>query len=479
MSADAIVVGSGPNGLAAAITLAEAGVSVEVHEAAGVAGGGLRSEELTLPGFTHDVCSAIYPFATGSPFFRNLELDVEWIHPATVAAHPLDDGSAVALERSVEATAARLGVDGEAYANLIGPLVRGWDAIEPVLLGALPPPPRTVAALARALGARGLARALRAALADARSVCERVFSTEPARGFFAGHAAHSIIPLEKRPSAAFGLALLVLGHAHSWPIPRGGAQRIAEALLRRLHELGGVVRVDSPVDELPDARLVLADVSPRELLRIARGRLPDRYARALRHFRYGPAAFKLDWALDAPIPWRADECRSAGTVHLGATLDEIAASERAAWAGHAPARPFVLLSQPTVFDSSRAPAGRHTAWAYCHVPNGFRGDVADRVEAQVERFAPGFRDRIVGRSVMGPADFEAHNRNLVGGDLAGGALDLAQVVFRPARRLVPYRTPRSGLYLCSASTPPGGGVHGMCGQAAALVALADLAAGRA
>jgi phytoene dehydrogenase-like protein len=469
------VIGSGPNGLAAAITLARAGLAVEVHEAEATLGGGTRSAELTLPGFVHDVCSAVHPMGRGSPFFRALDLPVEWIDPPAASAHPLDDGTAVVLERSVEATAASIGgADGAAYRELVRPLVEHFAAVVPIVLGPWPPPPRAAARLARELGPVVLRRVLRAALADARSLAEATFTGERARAFLAGHAAHSMLPLERRPSAGYGLALAVMGHALSWGFPRGGAQKLADALAARLAELGGEIRVSSPVAELPRADLVLADVVPRELLRLAGGRLPERYARALRRFRHGPGAFKLDWALAGPIPWRAEECRRAATVHLGGTLDELSASEWDAWSGRTSARPFVLLVQHTLFDPSRAPEGRHTAWAYCHVPNGSTQDMTEAIETQVERFAPGFRDLVLARSALGPAALEARNRNLVGGDLNGGAADLGQLFFRPVKRPVPYRTPLRGVYLCSSSTPPGGGVHGMCGYSAARIALRDL-----
>ena len=454
MTRRAVVIGSGPNGLVAAIELARAGLAVLVLEAAEEPGGGLRSAELTLPGFVHDVCSGVHPLALASPALRGL--DVEWVEPEVPAAHPLDDGSAVLLERSLEATAAALGPDGPAYRELVGPFVRAWPDL---------------AALRVARAVRSLRLApLRAALAPARALAEARFRGEPARALFAGHAAHSLLPLERRPSAGVALALLTMGHAVGWPFPRGGAARLADALVARLAELGGEVRTGAPVDELPRADLVLADVAPRELARIARGRLPARYARALLAYRHGPGAFKLDWALAAPIPWRAPGLARAGTVHLGGSLAEIAASERAPWAGRAAERPFVLLAQHGRFDPSRG----QTAWAYCHVPNGSPEDLTGRVEAQVERFAPGFRDLVLARHAMGPAAFEAHDRNLVGGDLNTGAMDLGQLWFRPVRRLVPYRTPLEGVYLCSAATPPGGGVHGLCGYAAARLALRDL-----
>ena len=468
------MIGSGPNGLAGAVTLARAGLEVVVHEAEERVGGGTRTDELTLPGYLHDVCSSVHPMGGSSPVFRLLDPPVEWVHPGAPAAHPFDDGPPVVLSRALEETASGLGADAAAYRALVGPLVAAWAEVEPVLLGPHPPSPRDVAALARVLGFGGAQRTARTALRAARDVAEEVVSTERARGFFAGHSAHSMLPLERRPSAGFGMSLCVLGNALGWPFARGGSQRIADGLVRELERLGGEVRVGSPVDELPRADVVLADVVPRELVRIARGRLPERYERQLRAYRHGPGAFKLDWALSEPIPWRDEDCRRAGTVHLGSTLDEISASEWRAWVGRPPERPFVLLAQPSVFDDSRAPAGRQTAWAYCHVPNGWDGDATEAIEAQVERFAPGFRDVVIGRSVLAPRDFERHDRNLVGGDVNGGAMDLGQLVTRPAKRLVPYRTPLDGLYLCSSSTPPGGGVHGMCGFGAARMALRDL-----
>jgi phytoene dehydrogenase-like protein len=465
------VIGSGPNGLSAAIALLQDGVEVEVREAAGHLGGGLHTEELTLPGFLHDICATVQPLAAGSPFFRSLDLGVEWVHPGAPAAHPLDDGTAVVLERGIDETADGLGRDGAAYRWLVEPLVEAWDELAPVLLGPLPSPPRRTLRAARAAGLGPLAAGARAALGDARSVAESLFRTERARAWFAGHCAHSMLPLERRPSAGFGLALAVLGHVVGWPFARGGSSRLADELSARVRELGGTLATDSLVDELPQDRLVLADVVPRELVRLARGRLPERYERRLQRFRHGPGAFKVDWALGGPIPWSAPECGRAGTVHLGGTLDEIAQSEWAAWSGRPATRPFVLLVQQTVFDDTRAPAGKHSAWAYCHVPNGSTFDMTERIEAQVERFAPGFRDLVLARYTIAPAEFEARNRNLVGGDLNGGAMDLGQLVFRPAGRLAPYRTPLEGVYLCSASTPPGGGVHGMCGYWAAQAAL--------
>jgi phytoene dehydrogenase-like protein len=448
----AVVIGSGPNGLAGAIELARVGLEVEVHEAEAELGGGLRSAELTLPGFVHDVCSSIHPLAAGSPFFGELGLDVEWVHPDAPAAHPFDDGTALVLERDLAATAAALGPDEHAYRLLMGPLVEAWP---------YPYSPRILVALRHRLGA---------ALSAARDLAEK-FRDPRTKGWFAGFAAHSMLPLERRPSAGFGLALLTLGHTVGWPFPRGGSQRFADALAEKLRELGGEIHLANPVDELPAADVVLADVSPRELLRVTADRLPERYAGRLRAYRHGPGAFKVDWALDGPIPWRAAECARAGTVHLGGSFEEISASEWGAWSGRPAGKPFVLLAQTSLFDPTRAPEGKHTAWAYCHVPNGSSEDMTERIEAQVERFAPGFRERILARHAMGPAEFEAHNRNLVGGDLNGGAMDLGQLLFRPVRKLAPYRTPLRGVYLCSASTPPGGGVHGMCGYLAARAAL--------
>jgi phytoene dehydrogenase-like protein len=454
----AVVVGSGPNGLAAAITLAQAGLDVVVHEAADRIGGGMRTEELTLPGFRHDVCSAIHPLGRSSACFAGL--DVEWLESPACLAHPFDDEPAALIYRSVDETAATLGADAPGYRTLIGPLAQAWREIEPVVLGPYPLDPRLLLRLLRVPGLRFA----RAALSPAATLARRGFDTPRGRAFLAGNAAHSMLPLETRPSGGFGLVLLTLGHAVGWPFPRGGSQAIADALAAKLAELGGEVVTSSPVDELPRADVVLCDVSPRELARIAG--LPG-YAR---RYRYGPGAFKLDWGLSGPIPWRDERCAQAATVHLGCSFEEIAASERSPGSR----TPFVLLAQPSLWDPSRAPAGSHTAWAYCHAPNGAAVDLTDAVEAQVERFAPGFRERIVARSAWGPPQLEAHNRNLVGGDLNGGLMDLRQLYTRPVAKLVPYRTPRRGVYICSAATPPGGGVHGMCGFAAARVALRDL-----
>jgi phytoene dehydrogenase-like protein len=469
---NAVVIGSGPNGLAGAITLAKAGFDVVVHEEQPTVGGGLRSAELTLPGFVHDVCSAIHPLGRYSPFFREANLELDWVQPQAPSAHPLDDGTALLLHRDLDETADGLGADAAAYRRLLAPILEEWDDVEPVLLGALPSP-RQVARLARALGPTATVRGLRAAFADARSFAERTFATARARAFFAGHAAHSMLPLETRPSAAYGLALIVFGHVYGWGFPKGGSQQLADALARLLTELGGEIRTSSTVDTIPQADVVLADVVPREFLRLAGDRLPVRYRRALQRYRHGPGVFKLDWALDGPIPWRAEACKTVATVHVVGSFEEASASERCPWEGRPAEKPFVLLAQQTPFDESRAPAGKHTAWAYCHVPNGSRENMTERIEAQVERFAPGFRDLILARSERDTLTFQSDNRNIVGGDINGGAADIGQLLFRPVRKLVPYRTPLDGVYLCSASTPPGGGIHGMCGYAAAQVALRD------
>jgi phytoene dehydrogenase-like protein len=464
---DAIVVGAGPNGLAAAIALAQVGWSVCVLEAAATPGGGVRSAEITLPGFIHDICSAIYPLGAGSPFFRTLPLDrhgLSWIFPPASLAHPFDDGTAAVLERSIASTAGTLGADAAAYRRLMQPLVDGWPQIEASVLGP-PRPPRHPLSLARF----GLH-----AVRSARGLAEAAFAGERARALFAGLAAHSCLPLEQPPSAAFGLVLGLLGHTVGWPIPRGGAQRIADALASYLTARGGEIRTDRRVeslDELPRARATLFDVTPRQLVRIAGDRLPTGYRRRLERYRYGPGTFKVDWALDGPLPWRAADCARAGTVHLGGTLAEIAAAERAVADGQVPERPFVLLAQQSLFDSSRAPQGKHTVWAYCHVPNGCTVDMTDRIEAQIERFAPGFRERILARAARSPDALERYNANYVGGDINGGIQDLRQLFTRPVLRFPPYATPARGIYLCSSSTPPGGGVHGMCGYFAARAVL--------
>jgi phytoene dehydrogenase-like protein len=465
---DAVVIGSGPNGLAAAITIAQAGRSVLVLEGQETIGGGARTADLTLPGFLHDVCSSVHPMGILSPFFRTLplaEYGLEWIHPGVPLAHPMDDGAAVTLERSVKATATHLGADGDPYTHVMAPIVANWPKLEPLVLGMqrIPRHPITDAHFGM--------YAMRSASALARSS----FKGPRARTLFAGLAAHSILPLEQIPSAAFGLVLAAAAHTVGWPIARGGSQKITDALASYLRSLGGEIITNSPVEsleQLPPARILLCDVTPRQLLRIAGPRFTAGFRKGLERFRYGPGVCKLDWALDGPIPWTAEACGRAGTVHLGGTLEEIEASERAPWRGETSARPFVLLAQPTLFDPSRAPAGKHIAWAYCHVPNGSTEDTTEEIESQVERFAPGFRARILKRSVMVAGNLHLHNANLVGGDITGGASTLRQLIFRPTWRR--YGTSAKGVYICSASTPPGGGVHGMCGHLAARRALQDV-----
>jgi phytoene dehydrogenase-like protein len=467
---DAVVVGAGPNGLAAAVELARAGLSVRVLEAADAVGGGARSAELTLPGFVHDVCSAIHPLGIASPFFRSLPLadhGLEWVEPPAALAPPFDDGGAALLARSPDAAMPTLGEDDERWRRLFAPLVRDPESLLDEIHAPLHVPAHPLT----------LARFGLRALLPATTVARRSFRGARARGLFAGLAAHSMLPLERPPSAAFALMLGLLGHAVGWPFPRGGSQALSDALASYLRSLGGEIETGRRVEslaELGETRLVVLDVTPRGLLELAGDRLPDRYRRRLERYRYGPGVFKLDWALAGPIPWRADECRRAATVHLGATLEEIAASEAAPAQNRSAERPYVLLAQQSLFDPTRAPAGRHTAWAYCHVPNGSSVDMTEQVESQVERFAPGFRERILARSALGPADLERSNPNYVGGDINGGLADLRQLLTRPVARWSPYSTPLPGVFLCSASTPPGGGVHGMCGFHAARAALRSI-----
>jgi phytoene dehydrogenase-like protein len=464
---DAVVVGAGPNGLVAAATLGAAGWRVLVLEAAPVAGGGTRSEALTLPGFVHDVCSAIHPLALASPGMRALPLadeGLEWVHPDAPLAHPLDGGRAAFLERDLDTTAAGLGPDGRAYRRLFAPFVRAGDTLIESLMSPLDVPPRHPLVLARyaAVGVRP------------STWVGRRFATDEAGGLFSGLAAHSMLSLRAPSTAGFGMLLGVLAHHVGWPMAKGGSGAIAAALTKIIVSSGGAIECDHAVTslrDLPAARATLLDLTPRQVLALDDGRLPARYRRTLGRFRYGAGVWKVDWALDGPIPWTNPDVLRAATVHVGGTAAEITAGESAVQRGHHPDRPFVLLAQQSLFDPTRAPDGKHTAWAYCHVPNGSTVDMTEAIERQVERFAPGFRERVLARHTMGTAAMEAHDANYVGGDINGGVADLRQFFGRPRYSLQPWATPVRGLYLCSSSTPPGGGVHGMCGWNAARLVL--------
>ncbi len=468
MSRRVCVVGAGPNGLAAAVVLAQAGMLVDVLEAESTPGGAARTLELTLPGFQHDFGSAIYPMAAGSPFFSSLPLNdhgLEWIRSPAALAHPLDDGTAVMLERDLSKTGDSLGIDGAAWEKLMRPFVERWNEFAPEVLRPVSFFPSHPWLMARF----GMV-----ALQSAQAVARR-FRDERTRALFAGLAAHSFLSLDEPLSAAFAILMAVPAHAVGWPIPRGGAQLITNSLCSFLRSLGGTVRTSSPVEHLAaleNYQLFLCDLTPRQLIKVSGERLSESYKARLGTFRYGAAAFKVDYALNAPIPWKASECSRAATVHLGGSFEEIAASEKSVRNGQPAERPFVLLAQPSLFDSSRAPAGKHTAWAYCHVPNGSNVNMLERLENQIERFAPGFRECVLARRVFSPADLESMDANLVGGDIGGGVMDMRQFLFRPTWRH--YATSARDIYICSASTPPGGGVHGMCGYHAAKVALSRL-----
>jgi len=468
MSRKSCVIGAGPNGLAAAIVLAQAGMQVDVLEAQSTPGGAARTLELTLPGFQHDFGSAVYPLGAGSPFFSSLPLSdhgLEWIHSPAALAHPLDDGAAVMLERDLTETQGALAIDGPAWGGLVRPFVEHWSNFAPEILGPLRVVPRHPWLMARF----GMV-----ALQSAQSVARR-FRSPRTRALFAGLAAHSFLSLDEPLSAAFAVLMAVSAHAVGWPIPRGGGQSLTNALCSFLSTLKGRVITSSPVQNLAslaDYELFLCDLTPRQLIEVGGQRLSESYRRQLGSYRYGAAAFKVDYALHGPIPWKSSDCLRAATVHLGGSFEEIAASEKAVRGGQHSDRPFVLLTQPSLFDHSRAPAGKHTAWAYCHVPNGSRVNMLDKLESQIERFAPGFRDCVLARRVISPSDLESMDANLVGGDIGGGVVDLRQFLFRPTWRH--YATSAKDIYICSASTPPGGGVHGMCGYHAAETALSSL-----
>lgn len=464
---DATIIGSGPNGLAAAITLAQAGRSVIVYEARDTVGGGMRSAELTLPGFTHDICSAIHPLCVSSPFFKALPLDkfgLEWIYPQAALAHPFDDGSAAILTRSLDATCKTLGEDAEAYKKLMEPFIRNWDALSTDLLAPLHFPKHLFTLMRFAL----------LGIQSAYGLLQKRFISQHAKGLFAGLAAHSIMPIDKTITAAFGLILGILGHVTGWPIAKGGSQKIADALASYFYSLGGKiitgVNIEN-INDIPSSQITLCDITPRQLLHIAAHQLPLSYKRQLEKYRYGPGIFKIDWALNAPIPWKNKECLRAGTVHLGGTAQEILISEQEVEENKHPEKPFVLLAQQSLFDPTRAPDGKQTAWAYCHVPNSSTVNMKEKIEAQIERFAPGFRDCILARSEKNAMDLQHYNSNYIGGDINGGIQDIYQLFTRPAVRFVPYSTPVEGLYICSSSTPPGGGVHGLSGYFAAKAAL--------
>ena len=467
-SRKACVVGAGPNGLAAAIILAQAGLQVDIFEAESSPGGAVRSMELTLPGFRHDFGSAVYPLGVGSPFFSSLPMQehgLEWIHSPAPLAHPLDDGTAVILERNLDAMKVPLGADGNTWRKLMQPFVEHWQAFAPEVLRpalAIPKHPWLMARF-------GIT-----AIRSAKAVASR-FKNDRTRALFAGLAAHSFLALDEPLTGAFGLLMAVPAHAVGWPIPRGGSQSLTNALCSYFSALGGQIHIGSRVqsiDSLSTHDLILCDISPKQLLTIAGQRFSPKYKRQLESFRYGPGVFKIDYALSDPIPWKARECRRAATVHLGGTFEEIAASEKAMRSGQHAEHPFVLLVQPTLFDPLRAPAGKHIAWAYCHVPNRSNVDMLTNIESQIERFAPGFRETVLARRVLYSSDLERMDANLIGGDIGGGAMDLRQILFRPTPRQ--YATSARGIYLCSSSTPPGGGVHGMCGYHAAKLALASL-----
>lgn len=469
MSYDAVVVGSGPNGLAAAILLQQKGLSVLLLEGKTKIGGGLRTEQLTLPGYWHDVCSAIHPLAVASPFFETLPLNnygLEYFFPEVAAAHPFDDGTAAVLKHSLNDTAALMGKDSDAYLKLVSPLINKWATLAPELLAPLhmPKHPLDMAGF----GLKGLTSA---------TYLAKRFKTEHVKALFAGMAAHAIQPLTNMSTSAVAMMLMTSAHLKGWPIPKGGSVKIADALAAHFVELGGKIETNTYItslNQLPKAKVVLFDITPRQLLQIAGHRFSSIYKWQLKRYRYGMGVFKIDWALDAPIPFTADAARQAGTVHLGGTMPEIVQNEQQVWDGGHPAKPFVLLAQQSLFDDSRAPDDKQIAWAYCHVPGGSTKDMTEAIERQVERFAPGFRERILAKHTINTQQLEEYNPNYIGGDINGGAMDITQLFTRPVLRRSPYRTSAKGIYICSSATPPGGGVHGMCGYHSAKRALKDV-----
>ena len=469
-SYDVVVVGSGPNGLAAAIALSRAGLATLLVEAEDTPGGGARTRELTLPGFLHDVCSTVHPLAVASPFFRSLELQrfgLGWIHSPAPLAHVVAEGNIVLLERSVDATAERLGRDGAAYRGLLEVFAQRFDELAPMVLAGLRVPRSPVL----------MARFGMVALRSMQGLARSRFQEERAGALLAGIAAHATLPLDAPATAAFALVLASAGHAVGWPIARGGSGAILTALVECFRETGGEIATGirvSRLEELPVARAYVLDVTPRQLLAIAGDRLTSGYRRRLERFRYGPGVFKMDWALGGPIPWRDAECGRAATVHLWGDLEQVARAEAVVHRGAVDSAPFVILTQPSLFDSSRAPPGSHTAWAYCHVPHGSAADHSAAVESVIERFAPGFRDLVLARRSTTARQLERYDPNYVGGDIGGGMSDLRQLFFRPVAKLDPYATSAPDLFLCSSSTPPGGGVHGMCGYWAAQSVLRNV-----
>jgi phytoene dehydrogenase-like protein len=457
---DAVVVGSGPNGLAAAITLLQSGKSVLLLEKASVPGGGARSAEITLPGFLHDTCSAVHPLAVCSPFFKSLPLEkygLKWIHAPLALAHPFDDGSSAILAHSVKETAQSLGDDAKAYEKFMGFWQENWSPLfDEILQTPLHFPKHPLLLMRFGLSA----------ILSVEAFAKKHFRQEKARGLLAGLGGHSFLPLEKAPSAAIALVLAIAAHGEGWPFPQGGSQSLSNALVAHFKSLGGVLRTETFVQSLsdiPKAKYIFFDLMPKQILKICGDELPSGYSKTLENFRLGPGVFKIDYALSAPIPWKSADCKRAGTIHLGQSLEEIADSERAPWNGNVCERPFILLTQPSLFDFTRAPAGKHTAWAYCHVPRGSTVDMRDKINSQIERFAPGFKDIILQEKISTPLDIEKNNPNYFGGDISGGIADFGQLFVRPRLGNNAYKIPQTNYFICSAATPPGAGVHGLCG----------------